>query len=336
MNVSQFAADLKMPPQHLLDQLRAAGVDKGGVDDPLTEQDKTKLLAYLRSVHGSVLDKPKVTLARKQTSEIKKSDATGKARTIQVEVKKKRVVLAPEPAEVVVATPEPVVAEPVVEIEPVALEVPEVVAAPEPVVEPTPEPVVEPVAIEPEPVVEVQAEAEPAAEAATPTAPPSVDRAAVLGAAELASREADQARQRALYERQAADARARQEREAARKAAAEQAALAAQQAAQKPAQTEHTLHKAAPKPGEAKKEAKPQTDVKKAAAPSKDGWGDGAKRRGGLKTRGGDSASGDWKSRKGGRGKGQDNAHGFAAPTEPQIKDVMIPETISVGDLAHK
>jgi len=352
MNVSQFAADLRMPPQHLLDQLRAAGVEKGGVNDPLTEQDKTKLLAYLRSVHGSVLDKPKVTLARKQTSEIKKSDATGKARTIQVEVKKKRVVLSPDaaldgaakPAEAVAPLEEIVdVVEPLIETVPEVIEVAPVVAeiVPEPVVvvEPEPAPVMEeaaPVA-EPEPVVEVEAESDVAAK----EAPVAIDRAAVLGQAELDARSVEQARQRALYERQAADLKARQEREAARKAAMEAAAqqAAAAAAAPKPASTDHTLHKAASKPADAKKDAAKPIDVKKAAVTTKegakDGWNDGAKRRGGLKTRGGDS-SGDWKSRKGGKQRGQDNAHGFAAPTEPQIKDVMIPETITVADLAHK
>ncbi|GAB3242051.1 hypothetical protein GCM10027296_00250 [Chitinimonas naiadis] len=347
MNVSQFAADLRMPPQHLLDQLRAAGVDKSGVDDALTEQDKTKLLSYLRSVHGSAMDKPKVTLARKQTTEIKKSDASGKNRTIQVEVKKKRVVLAPEVAasaehvEAAVIAEEPVVetvvvvAEPEVVAEPVVAEVPvvevEAVAVPEPVAI---EPVVE---AAPEPVVEAPVEA--VAEAA-PAAP--LSRADVLGQAELDAREVQAARQRALFERQAADIKAKQDREAARKAAQEAAVKAAAEAAAapKPAPTEHTLHRAPSKPGEVKKDAKPAAaDVKKAAAPAKDGWGDGAKRRGGLKTRGGDTGTGNgWKSgKKGGRNRGaDDNAHGFQAPTEPIAREVDVPETISVADLAHK
>jgi translation initiation factor IF-2 len=57
----------------------------------LSEQDKTKLLDYLRKSHGDAAPKAKITLTRKQTTEIKKSDSTGKARTIQVEVRKKRV-----------------------------------------------------------------------------------------------------------------------------------------------------------------------------------------------------------------------------------------------------
>src|SRR3990170_8693695 len=101
-SVAQFAGELKVPPSVLLEQLRAAGVNKRVAEDILSEQDKTRLLEYLRRAHGSAEPKTKITLTRKQTSEIiKKSDASGKARTIQVEVKKKRVFVKremPDPA----------------------------------------------------------------------------------------------------------------------------------------------------------------------------------------------------------------------------------------------
>ena len=91
-NVSKFAAELSMPAEVLLEQLRAAGVDKRAADDELSENDKEQLLSSLRKTHGADLaPKKKITLTRKQTSEIKQADATGKARTIQVEVRKKRV-----------------------------------------------------------------------------------------------------------------------------------------------------------------------------------------------------------------------------------------------------
>ena len=91
MSVSQFATELKMPAPALLEQLAKAGVSKQAANDTLTEQDKTRLLDYLRKSHGETAPKAKITLTRKQTTEIKASDATGKARTIQVEVRKKRV-----------------------------------------------------------------------------------------------------------------------------------------------------------------------------------------------------------------------------------------------------
>jgi len=91
-NVAQFAKELGVPAAMLLEQLQAAGVGKALVEDtPLSEQDKTQLLEYLQRVHGTKESKNKITLTRKQTSEIKKADATGRSRTIQVEVRKKRV-----------------------------------------------------------------------------------------------------------------------------------------------------------------------------------------------------------------------------------------------------
>ncbi|HQD81752.1 MAG TPA: translation initiation factor IF-2 associated domain-containing protein, partial [Quisquiliibacterium sp.] len=101
-NVSRFAAELKMPAEVLLEQLRAAGVNKKSPDDPLTETDKEQLLAALRRAHGGEdASKKKITLTRKQTSEIKQADGTGKARTIQVEVRKKRVFVKRDPSEAI-------------------------------------------------------------------------------------------------------------------------------------------------------------------------------------------------------------------------------------------
>ncbi|MFM9968922.1 MAG: translation initiation factor IF-2 [Burkholderiales bacterium] len=107
-SVAQFAGELKVPPAVLLEQLKAAGVNKRVADDVLSEQDKNMLLDYLRKVHGSSEPKTKITLTRKQSSEIiKKSDLSGKARTIQVEVKKKRVFVKREAGEAApVAAPE--------------------------------------------------------------------------------------------------------------------------------------------------------------------------------------------------------------------------------------
>lgn len=111
MSVTQFAGELKMPAAVLLEQLQKAGVEKRTESDVLSEADKTRLLDYLRRAHGETPAKTKITLTRKQTSEIKKSDASGKARTIHVEVRKKRVLVkrdaAAEPA------PEPPFAAPV-------------------------------------------------------------------------------------------------------------------------------------------------------------------------------------------------------------------------------
>ncbi|ALM81922.1 translation initiation factor IF-2 [Bordetella sp. N] len=97
--VAQFATELKMPANVLLDQLRSAGVELKSVDDSVTDSDKAKLLDSLRRAHGGAAEGKKITLTRRQTSEIRQADATGRSRTIQVEVRKKRVFVKRDPAE---------------------------------------------------------------------------------------------------------------------------------------------------------------------------------------------------------------------------------------------
>jgi transcription termination factor NusA len=88
--VAEFATELKKSTDTLLEQLRSAGVPKASASDPLTEADKQKLLATSgQPWHG---------LGRAQEDhlgeEIDQRDQAGrcqgKARTIQVEVRKKR------------------------------------------------------------------------------------------------------------------------------------------------------------------------------------------------------------------------------------------------------
>ncbi len=89
--VSEFANELKKSTDTLLDQLKSAGVAKQSASDALTDSDKQKLLSYLQTSHGTATaERKKITLVKKSTTEIKQADATGKARTIQVEVRKKR------------------------------------------------------------------------------------------------------------------------------------------------------------------------------------------------------------------------------------------------------
>jgi translation initiation factor IF-2 len=92
--VAEFAHELKKSADVLLDQLRSAGVAKTSDSDTLNDADKQKLLSYLQASHGTVAgDRKKITLVKKSTSEIKQADASGKARTIQVEVRKKRTLI---------------------------------------------------------------------------------------------------------------------------------------------------------------------------------------------------------------------------------------------------
>ncbi|MDR5172906.1 translation initiation factor IF-2 [Methylobacillus flagellatus] len=336
-SVAQFASELGLPAELLLEQLKGAGVNKTAYEDTLTEQDKTSLLEYLRKEHGAQEPKNKITLTRKQVTEIKKSDSSGKARTIQVEVRKKRVLVRRDPA-----------LEPAVEEEPVQEAVAdESIVETAPVVEHVPEPVVE-AAPEPEPVVvqaEVEPEPEPVAEAepaAAETAAPAEEKPAtdarpkltakeLLGADELALREREAKRQAALMAIQAEELRKKQELAQRRQ---EEAKRAAEAAASK--LSEGTLHKPAVKEA-------PKPEDKNAKKTGKSGakdWNDSdGKKRGGVKARGDAGAAGQGWRAKGGKSKSKGNEnqqHAFTAPTEPIVHDVLVPETITVGDLAHK
>jgi translation initiation factor IF-2 len=89
--VAEFATELKKSTDTLLEQLKSAGVAKSAASDKLTDADKQHLLSYLQASHGTAShERKKITLVKKSTSEIKQADASGKARTIQVEVRKKR------------------------------------------------------------------------------------------------------------------------------------------------------------------------------------------------------------------------------------------------------
>ena len=370
--VTQFAGELKMPASVLLEQLQKAGVDKARESDLLSEQDKSRLLDFLRRAHGDTAAKSKITLTRKETSEIRATDSTGRARTVQVEVRKKRTfvkrdeapasetAVSAEAEEVAVQELEPVVVPVVEPIEPeVVLAAPEV----EPVVEvvPEPEPVV--VAEEPEPVPEPEPEPEPApapvevpeVKAAPKTeqksAEPKTERPAtpvrrvvagsILSVEEKAAREREAQRHSELAARQAADVKEKQEREARARATMLQRAEDEKQrlAAVEKAKVEA---EAPPKTGTLHKPAKTEDkgvrkEVKKVL--SKEAPGD-AKRRGGIKTRGDTTGgAGGWRGggRSGGRsgGRHQDTT-AFVAPTEPIVREVHVPETISVADLAHK
>ena len=286
-SVAQFASELKVPPSVLLEQLRAAGVEKRVAEDSLTEQDKARLLEYLRKSHGSADAKNKITLTRKQTSEIKKSDSMGKARTIQVEVRKKRVFVKRDPSELAAAA--------------TAAEMPAAAALPPP----------------PSPV------------AATPL-PSGPD------AKELQLRADEQKRQHQLSEIQATELRAKQERErreSEQKQAERAAPAAAAPGSPAAAATDGTLH--APKAGEAK------TDKKAKKIKQTTILRDDSVRRRTIKTRGDMGGGvGGWHGRGGGRhGRGSSAPAGetsFAAPTEPVVRDIAVPETISVGELAHR
>ncbi len=296
MNVAQFAGELGLPVGLLLEQLQAAGVAKKQETDPVSEQDKSQLLEHLRSAHGSSSNK--ITLVRRETTAIKKSDSTGKHRTIQVEVRKKRTVASP------------------------AAETPKEAA---------------PVAV---------------------PAPPSK----VLDEHELMARNEEARVQAELAARQAAEVLAKQERQkrkapqpvaptpAAVAPAPEPVIAAVPEAppvapAAVAAKPDGTLHKPTMKPGD--KVSKPKKADKVA---EKDSPWDQAGHKKRPPSRNVDARAGIGAGvRAGGplraarhdkHPKHDDVAlssqHAFSLPTERIVQEVMIPETISVSELAQK
>ena len=308
-SVLQFASELGLPAELLLEQLKSAGVSKFSSSDQLTESDKTLLLGYLRKEHGGQAPKNKITLTRKQNTEIKKTDSSGKARTIQVEVRKKRVLVRNEE---VAAEEEVVEVAPVIEA--VALE-PEVVEV---------APVIEAVAVEPE-VIEVAPVIEPVEEAPKKSVKPSL-----LSAEQIAQRANEAKRHATLIEMQMDDLRKKQE--LAQKRLDEEAKRVADAAAATAKLSEGTLHKPPPKEG-----AKTEDKAAKKGNKNKE-WADAENKKRGIKTRGDVSLNQGWRAQKSKSKshKEDDGEHAFNAPTEPIIHEVLVPETITVADLAHK
>ncbi|SCX86798.1 bacterial translation initiation factor 2 (bIF-2) [Nitrosospira sp. Nl5] len=308
MNVEQFANELGVLPAVLLEQLHAAGVSKQLTVDNLTEKDKTQLLDYLRKIHGAE-EKGKISLPRRQTSEIKKSDSTGKARSIQVEVRKKRVFVKGDVDDRAATPGKP--AEPAVSSAAVSAPVstPVVDAAQQALRQEEARKQAELIARQTAELKEKKQRQKPAAAeakepetAAAPVSPAPLETVSAPAPAAIPSASEVQA---------GADASQPQ-----------------------PAPTEGTLHKPVVKPEDkAAKAEKKKKQTKQVV------WKDERLEKRGLKTRGDLSGGKGWRTRRDRHAKTSTEdqaAHSFSAPTEPVVHEVMVPETISVGALAQK
>jgi len=304
MNVAQFAGELGLPVGLLLEQLQAAGVIRQQESDSISEQDKAQLLEHLHSTHGSgSASNKKITLTRRETTEIKKSDSTGRARTIQVEVRKKRVVASSTAV-------------------------------------PVEQPVADPVKVTPAQTISKTSKAE------------------ILSEQELALRSEEARNQAELASRQAAEIQAKKEY-AKRKATPAVQPVApltdvsdikvvsidevAANTVAKPDLAEGTLHKPMPKPGDKVARPTAQKGVKTPVPDKASPWTEtGHKKRTPAVV---DARPGGWSA---GRGKVNPRhhakhvkqeevaQHAFSLPTEPVVHEVMVPETISVAELAQK
>jgi len=340
--VKVLAKELKRTSTDLLEQLKAAGIDKGSEDDSITEKDKKTLLEHLQKEHGNADTgaRKKITLIKRENSEIRQADSAGRTRTVQVEVRKKRVLVKGGEA---AAAPEVEEAKPAKATAAAASK-----------------------------SILSEAELEKRAAEATRQAELLARQEAEMNAAEEArQKEAaslesvpktdDEAavEKKRTTEKAAKDLAATKEKELAeirvRRAAAEAEALAIRDMMSAPARVlkapsetaaeeakKGTLHKPAKVEGadDKKKAVKVGGKTIKSSETSSTWQEEGAKRPGGLKTRGDTSGGvGGWRSG-GGRKKQRQIAEAnvdtnFQVPTEPVVRDVHVPETITVAELAH-
>jgi translation initiation factor IF-2 len=345
-NVEKFAAELKLPVETLLEQLRTAGVAKKSADDRLSESDKEQLLTALRKAHGGEeAPRKKITITKRQTSEIKQADGSGKSRTIQVEVRKKRVFVKRDAAEggeaqeaAPTESPAPVVSEQeFAQREAESRRQSELLARQEAELKEKQE------KLNRERQRESQA-VEQAREAALAAEAEGVSAAA--GNREKATQAKERARIAAEDAAKSVQARRTVEDEVAAinklMTAARSGKLAASAKAPEPVKAAEpvstTLHKPAAKPGDEEKPKEKKTEKQLKASKLSSTWQDDAAKKRALKTRG-DSSGGTAGWRSGPRSRPKQSSQeptNFVQPTEPQIRDVYIPETISVADLAHK
>ena len=249
--VEKFANELNLPIDLLLKQLESAGIKKTSGAEELLEADKSALLNYLQIEHGaSNTNKNKITLTRKQNTQIRKTDSDGRARTIQVEVRKKRTIVKPEQLKEV---KDDLVKEDTSEVE----------------------------------------------------------KRAVADKNQKEIREEEEKRNAALMAAQAEEVKNKKATKVNQKES-----------------KDGTLHRPA-----SKANVKVDKDSKKTEL--KDKWVDKNLKKRPIKTRN-DNNQG-WRSPKNkNKNKDETDDQNFVAPSEPIVKNVLIPETISVGDLAHK
>ena len=270
VTVAQFAETLKVPVERLLVQLEEAGVTVGGADDIISDDAKMELLNHLRQSHGRKAEKDsvaprKITLNRRDKSELKLAGGQGRTRTVNVEVRRKRSYIKRD-------------------------------------------------------VLEEQArrqqeeiDAQQAAEAAAKQAAEDQERER-LAAEDASRRAAEEAEKRRQEEENAARTREEQE---ARKAAAElRAREVAEAAARKAAEKESTART---------EEARSQRRAKAQDQDHTLHVASDIKRRRKKK-----------QTRRRSLSVNVDSQHGFEQPTAPVVREVQVPESITIGQLAQQ
>ncbi|MDG5500808.1 translation initiation factor IF-2 [Marinobacter sp. BGYM27] len=285
VTVKQLADDVGAPVDRLLRQIVEAGLSARSESDSVSSDEKQQLLAYLRKNHGESDDEPrKITLKRKTTTTLKAGSGAGRAKTVNVEVRKKRTYIKraesqqPEDesvAEEAVANDAAVEAPAPVEA---AAEAPKPAETEASVAEDAPAKAEEPAAKKPEPEPEPE---------------PEVDLNAIADASEI-SNSAD-------------DADGGKDRKASKKK---------------------------------KEKTRERTDDAEDGKPKKKSAGHRGPRNRPVEpvvaALSEDEEETTLRKPLRAKKKPKQKRHGFEKPTKPMVREVEIPETITVGDLAQR
>lgn len=313
VTVKHFAKTIGITVDRLLVQLQEAGVAVREVDGILSEQDKAKLLSHLREQRDTVTleaetkaeaGPAKITLSRRTTSELRVPSTGGKAKTVTVQVRKKRTYVKRGAAEEVQA---PATAE-----KETSQADRDLVARLEEHLRADPD----------KPVEQTSKQIE------KPTTPEQQVPAQIIDAQPTAEDIRRQAEAEALQQAEA-EVRHQAEEEARRSAAL------ATEAPVEPAPTKSSKKAVKPVAKTDKPERETAPKGKKSASRRRDGGETGREelhiapgkvgRRGGKK-----------RSSRAAVTVTPSGQHGFAKPTAPVVHEVAIPETITVGELAQK
>jgi translation initiation factor IF-2 len=333
------------------------GIEKQEVTDTLTDKEKKALLDHIEKTPAptDASGRKKITLTKRETSEIRQSDSAGRTRTVQVEVRKKRVLVKQDETPIVEVSPSP----PIIETVKPILDEQELAKR------------------EAEANRQAELLARQEAELHAANEEKKMKQQAAKEAAELANKQSDESESNdsvkkadsevaklpaspttpVVEEKDAAEEALKSIR--ARRAVAEAEALAIREMMSTPSKVlkappppappvaedkKGTLHKPVKAEGaDDKKKAllKPTGKLIKTTETSSTWQEEGVKKKTTLKTRGDSTGGlgGGWRSggsKKKSHASQSDVATNFVAPTEPVIRDVHIPETITVADLSHK
>jgi len=297
VSVKQLAEVVGTPVERLLEQMKEAGVSVSDADQMISDEEKMKLLEHLRQSHGkAATGKKKITLRRKKTTEIKVPAGGAAGRTKAVNVEIRKKRTISKPTEV----------------------------------------------------------EEPEAEVVTAEAPAERPVSKVEQLARQAEAERKALEQETLARKEAAEAKVHDKE-------IKEAEIEAQQIAEEEARAEEERKKAEEEAAQKKaseaaerqkaEEAAKESEVAREVAEIK---GDAGKAKGKKKGKGAASqqdtrygrkelhvTSGKGRRSKPGRAArpvpaATPGKHGFEMPTEPVVKEVAIPENITVGDLAKE